>query len=119
MGLKKGALEEDSIDHRHYFRDDVFADLTWTKDPSPGKAHIERAHASFELVVKNLNYGAFNLLLSHNTNQNSTSYLQQNFMTQIHWGDAKKYIAKKDLLGRTLYLYRKDTNPPEFTIEID
>jgi HKD family nuclease len=119
MGLKKGALGDGSIDHRHYFRDEVFADLTWTKDPSPGKAHLERAHANFELVVKNLNYGVFNLLLSHNTNQNSTSYLQRNFMTQIHWGDAKKYIAKDDLLGRTLYLYRKDTSPPEFTIEID
>ena len=119
MGLKKGALDDDSIDHRHYFRDEVFADLTWANDPSPAKAHIERAHANFELVVKNLNYGVFNLLLSNNTNLNSRSYLQGNFMTQIHWGEAKKYIAKADLLGRILYLYRKDTTPPEFTIEID
>ncbi len=119
MGLKKGALDDDNIDHRHYFRDEVFADLIWTKDTSPAKAHIERAHANFELVVKNLNYGVFNLLLSNNTNLNSKSYLQGNFMTQIHWGEAKKYIAKPDLLGRILYLYRKDTNPPKFTIEID
>jgi hypothetical protein len=119
MGLKKGALDDDSIDHRHYFRDEVFADLAWTIDPSPAKAYIERAHANFELVVKNLNYGVFNLLLSNNTNLNSRSYLQGNFMTQIHWGEAKRYIAKADLLGRILYLYRKDTTPPEFTIEID
>lgn len=119
MGLKRGALDDESIDHRHYFRDEVFADLTWTKDPSPGKAHLERAHADFELVVKNLNYGVFRLLLSNNTNRNSTSYRQRNFMTQIHWGEAKQYIAKRDLLERTLYLYRKDTDPPEFTIEID
>ena len=119
MGLKKGALDDDNIDHRHYFRDEVFADLKWTNDPSPAKAHIERAHANFELVVKNLNYGIFNLLLSNNTNLKSRSYLQGNFMTQIHWGEAKKYIAKADLLGRILYLYRKDTTPPEFTIEID
>jgi HKD family nuclease len=119
MGLKKGALDDGTADHRHYFRDKVFADLTWKKDTSPAKAHIERAHANFELVVKNLNYGVFNLLLSNNTNFNSKSYLQGNFMTKIHWGEAKKYIAKADLLGRTLYLYRKDTTPPEFTIEID
>ncbi len=40
-------------------------------------------------------------------------------MTQLHWGDAKAYVAKNDLLGRILYLYRKDTDPPEFMIEID
>lgn len=119
MGLKKGALDDDSIDHRHYFRDKVFADLSWTKDPSASRAHYERAHASFNLVVKNINCGTFNLLLSHNTNKNSASYKQRNFMTQIHWGDAKKYIAKADLLGRILYLYREDGTPPEFTIEID
>jgi HKD family nuclease len=115
MGLKKGAF--DDIDQRHYFRDEVFADLTWTPDPPPKK--WERAYAEFELVVKNLNYGVFNLRLSNNTDQNSISYQQKNFMTQLHWGDTKKYIAKTDLLGRILYLYRKDTTPPEFTIEID
>jgi len=117
MGLKKGAIEDGKIDHRHYFRDAVFAYLTWTPDPPPKK--WERAHANFELVVKNLNYGVFNLKLSHNTDKNSISYQQKNFMTQLHWGYAKKYIAKADLLGRILYLYRKDTTPPEFTIEID
>lgn len=117
MGLKKGALDDDKIDHRHYFRDVVFARLTWTPDPPPKK--WERAYANFELVVKNINYGVFSLKLSHNTDQNSISYQQKNFMTQLHWGDAKTHIAKSDLLGRILYLYRKDTIPPEFTIEID
>jgi HKD family nuclease len=117
MGLKKGALDDDKIDHRHYFRDVVFTHLTWTPDPPPKK--WERAYANFELVVKNLNYGVFNLKLSHLTDQNSVSYQQKNFMTQLHWGSTRKYIAKSDLLGRILYLYRKDTTPPEFTIEID
>lgn len=40
-------------------------------------------------------------------------------MTQLHWGEAKPLIAKKDLLGRNLCLYRKDSTPPEFMIEID
>jgi hypothetical protein len=115
MGLKKGALE--NIDQRHYFRDEAFADLTWTPDAQPSK--WERAHAKFELVIKNLNYGVFDLQLSHNTDEKGRSYKQKNFMTQLHWGDAKKHVAKPDLLGRILYLYRKDTAPPEFMIEID
>jgi len=40
-------------------------------------------------------------------------------MTQLHWGVAQPLIAKQDLLGRNLYLYRKDSTPPEFMIEID
>ena len=115
MGLKKGVFED--IDCRHYFRDQVFAHLIWIPDPSPRK--WERAYEEFELVVKNLNYGVFKLKLSHSTDLNSVSYKQKNFMTQLHWGDAKKHIAKRDLLGRILYLYRKDSTPPEFTIEID
>lgn len=115
MGLKKGALN--NIDQRHYFRDEVFVHLAWAPDPPPKK--WERAEAKFELVVKNLNYGVFDLKLSHFTDQQSRSYKQNNFMTELHWGDAKKYVAKRDLLGRILYLYRKDTVPPEFTIEID
>jgi len=115
MGWKKGAF--DDIDQRHYFREEIFADLNWIPDSPPSK--WERAQANFELVVKNLNYGIFYLKLSHNTDINSASYKQKNFMTQLHWGEAKKYVAKHDLLGRILYLYRKDTNPPEFMIEID
>ncbi len=115
MGLKKGALP--NIDQRHYFRDQVFADLQWTPDPPPKK--WERAQAKFKLVVKNLNYGVFDLKLSHNTDEKSATYEEKNFMTQLHWGDAKKHLARPDLLGRILYLYRKDTAPPEFTIEID
>lgn len=115
MGWKKGAFED--IDHRHYFRDDVFSGLNWIKDPQ--KPSIERAQAKFELIVKNLNYGVFDLKLSHKTDTQSATYKQNNFMTQIHWGESKVHIAKNDLLGRILYLYRKDTDPPEFTIEID
>jgi HKD family nuclease len=115
MGLKKGSFTE--IDQRHYFRDQVFTDLNWTRDTPPTK--WERGHAKFELVIKTINYGVFELKLSHNTNRRSRSYRQRNFMTHLHWGEAKKYIAKRDLLGRVLYLYRKDAVPPEFMIEID
>jgi HKD family nuclease len=115
MLFKKGAM--DNIDQRHFFRDDVFDAVTWKPDAK--KPHLERATAKFELVIKNLNYGQFSLRLSHNTKTDSRSYEQNNAMTQIHWDDALSIVAKRDLLGRTMYLYRKDTKPPEFQIEID
>jgi hypothetical protein len=115
MGWKKGVF--DNIDQRHYFRDEVFKDITWKADAPPSKH--ERAWADFELIIKGVNYGTFKLKLTHSTDTKSKSYLQNNFMTQVHWGDTKEHVAKNDLLGRTLNLYRKDTNPPEFVIEID
>jgi HKD family nuclease len=115
MGWKKGAF--DDIDQRHYFREEVFADLEWIPDSKRPK--WERAQARFEIVIKNINYGVFNLKLSHYTDTKSATYKQNNFMTQLHWDDVKGLVAKHDLLERILYLYRKDTHPPEFTIEID
>jgi HKD family nuclease len=115
MGFKKGLY--DHIDQRHYFYDEVFSDLTWGKDSHGSKTL--RAIAKFELVIKNISYGVFDLQLSHKTDKNSVSYKQNNFMTQLHWGNAKALIAKNDLLERSLFLYRKDTSPPEFMIEID
>jgi HKD family nuclease len=117
MGWTQGTFED--IDQRHYFRDQVFNRLRWTPDPRPNRRHLERSSANFEVIIKGVNYGIFNLRLSHNTDIHSRSYLENNFMTQVHWGPAKVHVAREDLLGRTLYLYRKDTDPPEFVIEID
>jgi hypothetical protein len=41
MLFKKGKTE--GIDQRHYFRDEVFSALTWTKDINEDTAHLERA----------------------------------------------------------------------------
>jgi HKD family nuclease len=115
MLWKKGATE--GIDQRHFFRSEVFHDLAWTRDER--LPHIERTRASFEIVIKDLNYGNFTLQLSHNTSTTSKAYRQNNAMTQLHWGLALPIIARRDLLGRTMSLYRKETRPPEFLIEID
>lgn len=114
MGWKKGAQE--GIDQRHYFRDEVFADLIWIPEK---KSSWERATGKFEISIKNISYGPHNLKLSHNTDKSSASYKQKNFMTQLHWGSIRPAIAKKDLLGRTLRLYKKASDPPEYLIEID
>ena len=115
MGFKKGLYG--SIDQRHYFYDEVFNDLLWKADAPDAKKL--RATAKFELVIKNVSYGVFDLVVAHSTDTTSASYLQSNFTTQLHWGVARPLIAKQDLLGRNLYLYRKDSTPPEFMIEID
>ena len=115
MGLKKGLY--DDIDQHTYFYDDVFYGLDW-KAVKPGSKKL-RATAKFELVIKNVSYGAFDMVVAHNTDTTTKSYAQGQFMTQIHWGTVKPLIAREDLLGRNLYLYRKDSTPPEFTIEID
>lgn len=114
MGFKKGMFAD--IDHRHFFREVVFDGLDWT--PVPG-AMRETAQGSFELVIKGVNHGSFDLTLVHNTDTKSATYAQGNMMTSLRWGDAKPLVARKDLLGRTLYLYRDDVDPKHFRIDID
>jgi hypothetical protein len=116
MGLKQGLTEH--IDFQHYFRDDVFRELNWANDPK--RPLKERATASFEIIIENLYCGKFNLQVAHDNNTKSKSYLQRNFTSQLHWGEeAKALIVREDLLGRTLSLYKKATQPPQYLIEID
>lgn len=115
MLWKKGATE--GIDQRHFFREDVFAGLAWTRDPK--LSHYERSEAEFTLIIKGLNYGKYRLKLSHNTRQTAATYGRKNAVTSVSWGPVAKIVGKRDLLGRTMYLYRSDRTPPEFLIEID
>jgi len=115
MLWKKGAAE--GIDQRHFFRDEAFAGLDWQQDPL--LPHYERTQADFYIVVKGINCGKFTLKLSHNTDTTTRTYEQKNAMTQVHWGKALSVVAKHDLLGRIMSLYRKEGTPPEFLIEID
>jgi len=115
MYWKKGAY--DNIDHRHYFRDEVFSDLAWQIDLKI--PHYERVYAYFHFVINGKYYGGFDLKLSHSNNVESITYKQNNSMTQVSWGVVKGLIAKRSLLGRIMYLYRKETSPPQFLIQID
>lgn len=117
MLFTKGAL--DDIDQRHYFRDDVFAGLDWHHDATPGKEHMERAEAQFRLVIRDVDYGVFALRLSHNSLTDTPAYEQRNSMTQLHWGQARPLIAREDLLDRIMSLYRDETAPDMFVLEID
>lgn len=118
MGLKRGAWNE-AIDHRHYFRGTVFAPCAWATDPK--HSHLERTSILCELKVKGIWHGLFALGVTHNRDITSRTYAQKNFMTHLIWGEAKPLIARRDLLGRQLSLYRDDAEParPRFLIEID
>lgn len=115
MLFKKGKTE--GIDQRHYFRDTVFGALKWIKDKNPSTSHLERAAATFHIVIDGKSSGRFKLTLTHNPLTTTTAYKQKNSMTQVSWGDAKRVLAKDELIGKTARLY-KTKKKGEFTLEI-
>ena len=117
MLFSKGALED--IDQRHYFRDEVFAGLHWQFDTAARSRYMERTEARFQLVIRDVSYGIFTLRLSHNSRTDTRTYEQSNSMTQLHWGEARPFIARADLLDRTMYLYRDSVDNGLFMLEID
>ncbi|UAA39061.1 phospholipase D family protein [Paraneptunicella aestuarii] len=103
MYLKKGLFG--GIDQRHYFKDIVFAGLTWTPDARLSKRHLLRATANFEIIINGISNGYYNLRLTHNSKTDTPTYKENNSMTQIHWGTAKAIIAQRGLLGKHMALY--------------
>lgn len=104
MLFTKGAMEH--IDQRHYFRDEVFGHLDWQADSRT--PHYERTSARFDIIIAGVEYGRYELRISHNTRTDSKAYRQRNSMTQLHWGDARRLVARTDLLERTIYLYKSE-----------
>ncbi|TAL16052.1 hypothetical protein EPN96_10570 [bacterium] len=115
INLDKGLLDEE-VDHRHYFRDEVFQALNWNQ---PQKPTIVDAVAKFSLIVKGLNHGEFDLRVKHTTSTNTKTYKQHNAMSRLSWGVAKAHVAHRDLIGRTLSLYRDEDDQTRFVLEID
>ncbi|MFD0727531.1 phospholipase D family protein [Lysobacter brunescens] len=114
INLDKGRLPED-VDHRHYFREEVFDALDW----SPSTTTVDEAFARFQLVVRGVDYGAFDLRIAHTTSTNTRSYEQRNAMTRLSWGLARDHVANLTLIGGRLSLYRDRANPKRFLLEID
>jgi HKD family nuclease len=114
ISLDKGLLPED-VDHRHYFREEVFPELTW----SHRSATVDEAYAKFHLVVKGISHGDFDLAIRHTTGTDTKSYKQRNAMTRLSWGPMREHIAREDLIGRTIALYRDNADTTRFMLEID
>ena len=115
MGLKDDVAQK--IDRYTYFRNSVFGELAWTT----GKTDQELAEAIFRLVVCNEDCGSFKLILSHVIGKKAAKLkAASNLVTEIRWSkEAIPFIAKEELLDRTLSLYKRTTDPPEYLIEID
>ena len=113
MNLGMGLM--DKIDFRSYFREEVFNQLEWQN--SQKSPHLERAVGKFEIIIKGSNYGEFPLEITHDPRTDTKSYNQKNAMTKIKWDEAKKLIAKEDLLDRFLKIYKKSNG--SFLITID
>jgi len=115
INLDKGLLDQ-AVDHRPYFRDNVFDSLEWNATARP---NTEETYAKFQLVLKGISCGEFDLRIAHSTSTTSASFLQNNAMTRLSWGPMRPYIAKPDLIDRTLALYRDIADPTRFILEID
>ncbi|MHC4122713.1 MAG: phospholipase D family protein, partial [Planctomycetota bacterium] len=113
--LGQGLMKD--IDFQHYFRDIVFSELDWNTDLSSRNIYLERAYITAEILIKNLSYGTYNLEVTHDPRTNTESYQQHNVMTKIKWGQARTLIAQRDLLRRTMKLYKKSGR--SFVIIID
>ena len=111
MSLGKGQME--GMDFQKYFRNEVFSGLSWRTHSES----LERATASFEIVIAGVSHGYYDLQIKHNPREDTKTYRQGNYMTSIKWGSAKELIADENLLRRTLSLYRID--PKNFLINID
>lgn len=116
MLWKKGLLK--NIDPRHYFRDVIFKDLIWNSY-NPKKAHLEQSSANFKIMINGIDKGEFELTLNHNTDKSSKAYAQNNSMTNISWGKAKHLIRNKELLGKTLTLYKNQSLKCKYIINIE
>lgn len=114
INLDKGLMEAE-VDHRHYFREEVFPSLIWT----PRSANVDEATGNFQVVLKGVDYGSFDMAIRHTTSTTSASYLQRNAMTRLSWGEVAAEVKRPDLIGRAMALYRDLADPTRFMIEID
>ncbi len=115
INLDKGQLDA-AVDHRHYFRDAVFAMLNWQTTNS---ASVDEAFAKFELVLRGISHGDYDLAIRHTTSTTSAAYKQHNAMTRLLWGPIRPLIARRELIGASLQLYKDLAVPSRFVITID
>lgn len=116
MTLKKGEYSE--IDHRHYFREEVFNNLNW-EHSSKQYPYLEYAYATFYIIIEGVNYGEYTLKLKHDPRTDTKSYKQYNAMTHLQWGDAKNIIRNRNLLKEKMIIYKIDNNHNKFVIIIE
>ncbi len=102
------------IDPTTYFRNEVFANFTWTQlRPTP---FVEGAVVRFKVEILGADSGEWRLTVRHKPSGEAG---QHNYTTSISWGELGRLIESQDLRGKRLKLYEpaQGTNEP-FFIEI-
>lgn len=104
----------DDIDRVTYFRDELFGHLDWTLNGT-----IETATQEFDLVIKGVLVGTFDLTLRHSLTRAAAAAADHNSPTSLSWDEARPLVAREDLLDRTMRIWRSTVDPDEFQVEID
>ena len=97
------------IDHRTYFRRDLFGHLPW----STAGGDMEETPATFRIIDRGRLLGDFDLRISHAPRRIAH---QNNVPTVLHWGGALGAIRAANVIGATLSFYGPDSSGI-FTIE--
>ena len=113
INLDQGQLPKD-VDFQIYFREEVFSALNWNER----SATVEEAYVHCHLILKGISYGDFDIAISHTTSK-AKAHKQRNALTRLRWGPMRPYVARTDLIGRGLAMYRDMANPTQFALEID
>lgn len=104
----------DGLDRVTYFRDNLFGHLDWTSNGT-----VESAPQAFDLVIKGVLIGTFELTLRHSLTRAAAAAVDKNSPTSLSWNGARALVAREDLLDRTMRIWRSTEDPTEFQIEID
>ena len=102
------------IDRVTYFRNELFGYLPWTLNGA-----IETATQEFDLVIKGVLVGTFEMTLRHSLTRAAAAAKDKNSPSGLSWNEARPLVAREDLLDRTMRIWRSTTDPTEFQIEID
>ncbi|HTV67941.1 MAG TPA: phospholipase D family protein [Rhizobiaceae bacterium] len=114
--LGKGLMEIDPVT---YFRNDVFGHLHWETYKNRAGNDAERVNADFDLFIKGKNVGRFTLTLRHSLTRAAAAAEDKNLPTELSWNDAREYVARPDLLERTMTLLLDMGDANHFAVEID
>lgn len=101
------------IDQTTYFRNQVFAGLTWTNNPVTQK---DEAVAPVSLFIAGVYVGDFDMPVSHKLAWEAG---QSNYTTGLHWSGATSHIKHHGLVGRALKLYQPASAGGRYIVEID
>ncbi len=112
MILGSGTFEH--INRVTYFRNKLFGHLPWTLN-----GNIETADQAFDLVIKGIFVGTFQLTLRHSRTRVKAAPKDHNSPSGLSWNQARPLVAREDLLGRTMRIWRSTAAPFKFRIEID